>query len=82
MGPHPGPEADPDRRAHHQLIDRAAYGSPFLEPDMTLNKDGLEPGQPVDFETMQRINRGRRRRPAEEPPKPKPRRQYKPDEAS
>lgn len=26
---------------------------------MALNKDGLEPGQPVDFETMMRINRQR-----------------------
>ena len=27
---------------------------------MTLNKDGLEPGQPVDFETMMRVNRQRK----------------------
>ena len=26
---------------------------------MALNKDGLEPGQPVDFETMIRVNRQR-----------------------
>lgn len=32
-----------------------------------LNKDGLEIGTPVDFETMMRVNRERRQKPVEEP---------------
>lgn len=42
---------------------------------MATNKDGLEPGQPVDFETIQRVEADRARK-AREPkpkaPKPKP----------
>lgn len=30
-----------------------------------LNKDGLEIGKPVDFETMMRVNRERRQKPVE-----------------
>ena len=38
---------------------------------MPLNKDGLEPGQPVDFETMMRVNRQRQVK-ANEQPESKP----------
>lgn len=39
-----------------------------------LNKDGLIPGQQVDFQTMQRINRERAQRQAEQPKSEAPRR--------
>ncbi len=41
---------------------------------MALNRDGLEPGQPVDFATHQRINRQRRAAPEESRDDAKPRR--------
>lgn len=47
------------------------------------NKDGLIPGQQVDFETMQRVNRERTQRLAEQaqPEAPKRGRPAKPTEA-
>ena len=38
---------------------------------MTVNSDGLEPGQPVDFETIQRTERKRVKQPTESKPAPK-----------
>lgn len=36
------------------------------------NEDGLIPGQPVDFATLQRIEQGRKKQPEPRPRKPKP----------
>ena len=39
---------------------------------MPLNKDGLEAGQPVDFETMQKVKRNQREDQKNGQPEPKP----------
>lgn len=54
---------------------------------MPLNKDGLEAGQPVDFETMVRVNKQRKAKANEPKPtkqrgRPKKKANDRPDEQS
>lgn len=37
-----------------------------------LNEDGLVPGQPVDFATIQQVERSRKKQDEPQPRKPKP----------
>lgn len=47
---------------------------------MSLNRDGLEPGQIVDYETMRKVEAERKRR-VEQEEKPRRGRKLKQDEA-